>query len=165
MEASSHFSFSAILNKIQNGRQSRQGYSVTQCFFVWFLWSWCHFRGFLAHWVHWRGLRTSLRSTYHVMEKCHMFQVIVKQNISHIMPSLVVPSAQFFSKARVYDELYILDMIRNNRITLIKKTFFVRIITKYIYHYTKRSHDQVCVIVKLSQSTTDCGSLTHQQGF
>ena len=56
------------------------------------------------------------------------------------MLSLVIPSflagAQFFSKARVYDEKYILDIIRNDRITLIKKTFFVIIRTKYTYHYT-----------------------------
>ena len=38
------------------------------------------------------------------------------------MPSLVVPSClagtQLFSKTRVYDEKYILDMVRDNRITL-----------------------------------------------
>ena len=59
-----------------------------------------------------------------------MFQVIVKQYISHIMPSLVVPScltgAQFFSKARVYYKKYILDIIRNNRITLIRKNMFYK---------------------------------------
>ena len=81
--------------------------------------------------VHWRGLRTGLKSNYHLMEKGHMLQVIVKQCKSHIglMTSLVVPSclagAQFFCKTRVYDEKYILDIIRNNRITMIYKKHFL----------------------------------------
>ena len=63
------------------------------------------------------------------MGKGHLLQVIV-----NIMPSLVVPSciagAQFFSKARVHDEKIILDIVRNKRKTLIKKTFFLRFRTK-----------------------------------
>ena len=68
------------------------------------------------------------------MKKGDMFQVLVKLYISHIMPSLVVPSclagAQFFSKARVHDEKYILDILRNSRITFLQNQNKIHFITQ-----------------------------------